>query len=162
MTIRQLADELHTTPVTIYRRLTRRGLDVSALRDGETGELSQHGASVIASLFDGDTQRKKAVSDTQRDTQQDTQQDQAGNQAGNPAASPPVEVLKAKLEAAEERCRMLEDERNNLRTMLEAATRALEREQADRQQERLLLTSHDSRGFSGLLARFKARRSKGE
>lgn len=155
MTITAIAKGLNVSPMTIYRRLKKAGISLDGLRDAN-GEITAAGASVIASLFDApqDATEGRSGDATECNTvaSQAAQHDGSGDSAGQMAASAQVEVLTAKLEAAVEKISMLEAERDRLVDQLAAVTAALEREQADRQSERLLLTggqdeNSQKRGF---------------
>lgn len=160
LTVKELAEELHVTPMTIYRRLQRRGIDIATLREGEGGILTQHGAAVIASLFDGEPARNTSRTAGITAGKQLHNSDMEQLENGFPSAFPSAAVLAAKLEAEKEKCAMLEAERARLEKLLEStqnalegATRALELEQADRANERLALTANDSSGLLGRLRR---------
>lgn len=118
MTITALARELNVTTMTIYRRLKRAGVDLDQLRGPEGGELSPAGVDMIRGLF----------SASERPTE--------------PTITDDGNVLSARLEAAQNTIKRLESERDNLIHQLDALFSALEREQADRQQERQTWTRH--------------------
>ena len=133
MTLTALAEQLNTTTMTIYRRLKRNGLTIEELRDATTGDLTQAGVSTIAALFDatGGTSTEPAAEqaatpETEKST---TDRDALA-----------VAVLEAKLEGSAALIEQLTGERDELRRQLAAALTALAAEQADRQQERRLLT----------------------
>ncbi len=132
MTLTALADQLNTTTMTIYRRLKRNGLTIDELRDTATGELTQVGVSTIAALFDatGGTSTEPAA---EHGATSETEQGATGDALA-------VAVLEAKLEGAAALIEQLTSERDELRRQLAAALAALAAEQADRQQERRLLT----------------------
>ena len=136
MTLTDLARELGTTTMTIYRRLKRNGVNIDDLRDSSTGELTNVGVSTIAALFDrtGVTPAQPAAQQSATlDTQQDT----------TPTTQLDVAVLQAQLDGARALIEQLTGERDELRRQLGAALAALATEQADRQQERRLLTQGD-------------------
>lgn len=137
MTITAMAKELNVSTMTVYRRLKKAGIDVDTLRSAD-GELSGAAVSTIAALFDATGTTDSAPHVTTGD---------ATNDATGDAVT--VAVLEARLEAAADTIKRLEEERNQLRAQLEAVSAALEREQTDRAQERLLLTGpgEKRRGF---------------
>lgn len=143
MTITSLARDLNTTPMTIYRRLRKEGIEIKDLRgDGGKGDLSQYGVTVISALYDR--------------SRSDGATDDCNSDATLPDHDTQHAVILAKLEAAEERCRMLEAERDRLLIQLQSVTDALQREQADRTLERqqLLTGSKESgKGFFRWLKR---------
>lgn len=135
MTLTALADQLNTTTMTIYRRLKRNGLSIDELRNATTGELTPAGVSTIAALFDatGGTSTEPAA---EHGATHETEQGATGG-TGDALA---VAVLEAKLEGAAALIEQLTGERDELRRQLATALAALAAEQADRQQERRLLT----------------------
>lgn len=148
MTLAELAKGLHVSTMTIYRRLKQRGLNIDDLRDS-SGGITAEGATVIAAMFDAPRAPQGATEGTtgaQHDTQQGATCDTTratGATVGDldAATAARVEVLQAKLDAAADTITRLEGERDRLAAQLAAMTAALEREQSDRAQERLLLTS---------------------
>lgn len=141
MTIKQLAIDLNTSTMTIYRRLKAHGINVDELRDSDTGELTAAGASTIAALFDsvGTTGSKTDITKPCNAIQQS---DATGTQqSATDGDAVQIAVLTTKLEAAAATIANLEAERDRLIDQLAAVTAALEREQNDRQQERRLLTA---------------------
>lgn len=144
MTLTELARQLDTTTVTIYRKLKRRGIRVETLRDENTGDLTPAGVQTIAALYDTPG---RAVTPDDGDTGHNAQalQDVSPitDQSTTPVTEPdalPAAVLAARLEGAEALIAQLTGERDALRAQLDAALAALQREQADRQSERRLLT----------------------
>ena len=135
MTLTALADQLNTTTMTIYRRLKRNGLSIDELRNATTGDLTPTGVSTIAALFDatGGTSTEPAA---EQGGTTETEQATTGG-TGDALA---VAVLEAKLEGAAALIEQLTGERDELRRQLATAQAALAAEQADRQQERRLLT----------------------
>lgn len=132
MTLTALAEQLNTTTMTIYRRLKRNGLTIDELRDATTGDLTPTGVSTIAALFDvtGGTETEQAA---EPGGTAETEQGATGDALA-------VAVLEAKLEGAAALIEQLTGERDELRRQLATALAALAAEQADRQQERRLLT----------------------
>lgn len=157
MTITGMAKALDVSPMTIYRRLKRNGVNIDDLRDEKTGELTTAGASVIASMFPN-----ASVTTGGQDVPQvataDVFQDATGATGGDDPTTGGVDgqvaaVLRARLEGAQALIEQLTGERDELRRQLAAATAALEREQDDRRQERLMLTDGDGQGRRGWFAR---------
>lgn len=148
MTLAELAKGLHVSTMTIYRRLKQRGLNIEEMRDS-SGGITAEGATVIAAMFDAPRAPQGATEGTtgaQHDAQQGATCDTTratGATVGDldAATSAQVAVLQAKLDAAADTITRLEGERDRLAAQLTAMTAALEREQSDRAQERLLLTS---------------------
>lgn len=143
MTLKAIADELNTTTVTIYRRLEREGLKIKDLRDPDTKELTPQGAATIAALYKntGTTPDEQAIKQIitgvmTGDGTGDT--DEQPRQTAPEAAQ--VAALTATVDGLRALVSQLEGERNELRRQLAQVTAALQAEQADRQQERLLLT----------------------
>lgn len=152
MTLAELARQLNTTTMTIYRRLQKRGVTIKELRDADTGEITPAGASIIASMFSvtGTTQAEQAAAQTITGA---VERNATGITGGDAAT---VAVLRAQLEGRDAIIAQLRDERDELRRQLATVTAALEREQADRSNERLLLTaggSEQRRGLFGWLRR---------
>lgn len=144
MTVKAMARQLQVSPMTIYRRLQRQGVNIGDLRDAITGELTAAGVAVIGSLFDAAGITAAATggaSSAQQVTKQDAEHVITGDQDGDALT---VAVLRVQLDAANNRIEILERERDLLISQLNAATAALEREQTDRQHERqLFLTGSD-------------------
>lgn len=141
MTLTALARELNTTQMTIYRKLKKNGVNIADLRDDATNELTSEGISVISALFDTTTP-SNAIEDS--------------NTNATPNNS---DVLQAQLDGAMALIEQLTGERDELRRQLATVTAALQAEQADRQQERQLLTGGDANGQRrrGFFARLFAR-----
>ena len=136
MTITALSKVLGVSTPTIYRRLKAQGVNIDDLRDG--GELTQHGVQVIASRCDRDdlvTHGVKCnVSDTEHEALHEALQ-------GETALHVQVAALQAQVNGLQALVSQLEAQRDDLRRLLDAANAALEREQTDRQAERLLLAA---------------------
>lgn len=151
MTLRAIAAELGTTPVTVYRKLKARGIAIETLRDA-SGNITSEGASTIASLFDVSpdeiamqTALHQRVTQTEQVTPQVTEQ--------VTPAEIEVAVLRERLAGTEERLSMVIGERDRLAAEVRELTQMLAAEQAQRQQ---LLT--DGRG-RGLFSWFRRRQS---
>lgn len=139
MTVSEMADRLHVSKSTIYRRLKAHNVDVDALRDPD-GHLNTDGMNVIAALFDA------TASDVARDDAATSRATSHETHADTPDPATTIAVLSAKLDAAAETIQRLEDVNADLRKQLAAAMAALEREQNDRQHERLLLADPTASG----------------
>ena len=142
MTLAALARQLNTTTMTIYRRLKRNGVSIEELRDSPPGNLTPAGASIIASLFD-EPATTAPEQPTQRDATADTEQTATGENGG-PWGE--CDVLRAQLDGARMLIEQLTGERDELRRQLGAAQDALAAEQADRANERRLLTAGSVQG----------------
>lgn len=132
MTITAIAKQLGVTTMTVYRRCEKNGISIKDLRD-DNGQLTPQGASIIASLFDGPQQPTTGDSAPQA-VEGPVQAATAGD--GETLAA----VLQARVDGLQALVDALTDERDNLRGQVAQLTAALEREQADRQHERQLLT----------------------
>lgn len=130
MTLAAIAKELNVSTMTVYRKLRQNGLEIGELR-GEDGQITTDGASLIASLFDA----------TQAATDDVTQEKQVAEHDATEVA-----VLTERLNAAQETISRLENEVTRLSDQLKAMSAALEREQLDRANERLLLTAGNAEG----------------
>ena len=129
MTITALSKELGVSTPTIYRRLKACNVNIADLRDGN--QLTQHGVSVISALFDASSNE----SDVNHEALHEAPQNEAVKIASLTAQVNGLQALVAQLEG----------ERDDLRRQLATVSAALEREQADRQHERILLGSPDAR-----------------
>ena len=139
MTLKAIADELNVTTMTIYRRLSKAGIDIKELRD-DGGEITARGAGVIASLFQNipttaDNEAAQHVITGVANSDATGVKDRPG---GTEAAQ--VAALTATVEGLRALVAQLEGERDELRRQLAQVTAALQAEQADRQHERQLLT----------------------
>ena len=133
MTLAELAKQLNTTTMTIYRRLKKRGVKIGDLRDANSGELTPAGASMIAGMFD-------APSATTAEQQQNIQAERSETGVAERDETAVAAVLRTALAGRDALIKQLEGERDALRAQLDTALAALAAEQADRQQERRLLT----------------------
>lgn len=141
MTLKAIADELNVTTMTVYRRLSRAGIDIKALRAEGTNEITVEGAGIIASLFKNTTttEDNEAAQQVIMDVLNSNRTSVTSTTDGATAAQ--VASLTAKAEGLERLVTQLEGERDRLQQQVIALTAALEREQADRQHERQLLTA---------------------
>lgn len=134
MTLAEMARQLNTTTMTIYRRLHKAGLKIADMRDADTGEITAEGMAVIGGLFTTTGATTNGTTRTQPTTQHDAQ---------------PVEVeaavLRVKLEASEATVQRLEDEVQRLRGERDRLLSLLEVEQ--RQRQMLLTDGHQRRGL---------------
>lgn len=144
MKLTELARQLDTTPVTVYRRLKRSGIRIETLRDENTGDLTPAGVQTIAALYDAPG---RADTPSAGINEHDTPAYHGAlpdtDHGVSPVTGPdavPAAVLAARLEGAEALIKQLQGERDALRAQLDAALAALQREQDDRQHERRLLT----------------------
>lgn len=143
MTLTEIAKQLNTSTMTVYRRLSKAGVRIADLRDTMTGELTAEGVAVIGSLFDATAQQTAQQADATR------------TQPAVPHVTQPAEVeaavLRVKLEASEAAVQRLEDEVQRLRGECDRLVAMLEVEQRQRQQ--LLTDGRQRRGglFSWLL-----------
>ena len=144
MTLTEIAKQLNTTTMTIYRRLDKAGLKIADLRDANTKELTAEGVAVIGSLFDATGQQAAQQADATR-TQQAAQPD-------TQPAEVEAAVLRVKLEASEATVQRLEDEVKRLRGECDRLVSMLEVEQQQRQ--RLLTDGNQQRrGIFGFFKR---------
>ena len=51
MTLAEIARQLNTSTMTVYRRLDKAGVKIADLRDADTGEITAEGVAVIGGLF---------------------------------------------------------------------------------------------------------------
>ena len=140
MTLKDLASELHCTPMTIYRRCKRNDIDIKALR-GDNGELTAEGCSIIGALFSTTT---PGNTDTTADT---TDTSTPASHEHNGDTSSDVARLEAELEGARRLIEVLEDQVRDLRSRLDAS------EAERRQRDQLLLG--DGGGLRGWWRRFR-------
>lgn len=124
MTIVEMAKELGVAPMTVYRRLKRKGLAVADLRDADGG-LTAEGVAAIASLFD--------ATFPQRAPQADATQTQPAAQPDAQRETETAAVLAAKLDAANETIRRLDAEIELLRGQVSTLTGLLQAEQSTAQ-----------------------------
>lgn len=146
MTLAEIAKRLNVSTMTIYRRLRRAGINLDTLRDSNGG-ITAAGASMIASLFDAPQGAADDATRCNSETQHDTTEQNSVRAAEDVAQ---IAILTAKLDAANDTIARLEAERDRLTAQLDTLAAALEREQADRANERLLLTSGGGERRRGL------------
>ena len=149
MTLKALAEELHVSVMTIYRRAERNDIDVKALR-GPDKELTTEGIKLLAALFDD------ATPDTTNATE-DVTEDATSMRTDAHIEDNRVEV--ARLEATVDGLRALVAQLQGERDALRAALAA---EQADRAAERRMITGtieggEDHQQRRGLFAWFRRR-----
>lgn len=152
MNLTEIAEQLNTSTMTIYRRLRKAGLNIADLRDEKSGEVTAAGASAIAALFDSPhaTAAERVITpDTERDATGTTAATAAQAGQVDTAAAVQIATLTAQVEGLQALIAQLEGERDELRRQLDAVTAALHAEQADRQQERRLLTASTAQADSG-------------
>jgi len=113
-----IARDLNVSTMTIYRRLKRENINLDDLRD-KNGEISAHGASVIASLFDATGEQDAQTSETPAD---------------NVSQAVEIAVLRERVTALSDRLAAVCDERDRLREQVDRLTGLLEAEQRQRQQ----------------------------
>ena len=135
MTLRAIADELHTTTMTIYRRLNRAGINIKELRADETSEITTEGAAIIASLFKNTTTTadNEAIQQVITDVLNSNKTD-ATSSTDSPAAK--IAALTATVEGLKATLAQVENERDRLRSQVDVLTEMLQVEQ--QQRERLL------------------------
>lgn len=135
VTLKQLAEELSVSTMTLYRRASRAGVRVQDLR-GEDGELTSEGVALLASMFDSTTPTTEGATDST-------------TPAAHEAHTEHNEVEVARLEAEVAGLRrlvdVLEGQVADLRQRLDMA------EQERRQRDQLLLPG----GFRGWWRRFR-------
>lgn len=139
MTLTALAEELHVSVMTVYRRAERAGVKVKDLR-GEDGELTSEGVALLASLFDTTTPGNTGTTDTTTSsTTQPAHEDHTEDNS--------VEVARLEAEVAGLRrlVDVLEGQVADLRSRLDAS------EAERRQRDQLLLPG----GFRGWWRRFR-------
>lgn len=150
MTLKALAEELHTSPMTIYRRLAKQGHNISEYR-GEGGEITSEGCSIIGALFTSITPSNTTI--TEGTTSSTTPAAHEAHTEHNDVEVARMETTVAGLEA--ERAGLLrlvetlEAEVADLRSRLDAA------EAERRQRDQLLLTGGIGGGFRGWWRRFR-------
>ena len=136
MTLKQLAEELSVSTMTLYRRASRAGVRVQDLR-GDDGELTSEGVALLASMFDSTTPTTEGATDST-------------TPAAHEAHTEHNEVEVARLEAEVAGLRRLVDTLEaqvaDLRSRLDAS------EAERRQRDQLLLTGG---GFRGWWRRFR-------
>lgn len=114
MTIIELAQQLDTTPRTIYRKITKAGLSMEKLRDAE-GQLQTDAAQIIASMFD-DVRHDKT-----RDKKMDRHANVSSNNETEEGELTQCHALEVELATAKGRIEALERENSLLRQMVEDA-----------------------------------------
>ena len=131
MTLKALAEDLHVSVMTIYRRAKAAGVSMADLR-GSDGGLTAEGVSVLASLFDGVTGGTEGFT---------------GGVTSIHHADNMVEVarLTAEVDGLRRLVAALERERDDLRRRLDAS------EAERRQRDQLLLPG----GIRGWWRRFR-------
>ena len=146
MTLAEMARQLNTSTMTIYRRLDKAGLKIADMRDADTGEITAEGMAVIGGLFTTTGATTTTTTRTQPTTQHDAQ---------------PVEVeaavLRERVQGLTDKLLAVEAERDRLLSQVATLTEMLQAEQRQRQ---MLLT--DGRQRRGLFGWFKSRGGGGD
>ena len=147
MTLAEMARQLNTSTMTIYRRLYKAGLKIADLRDADTGEITAEGVAVIGGLFTttgatGSTTNttNSGVTRTQPTTQHDAQ-----------PAEVEVAVLRERVQGLADKLATVEAERDRLREQVDTLTAMLQTEQ--RQRVLMLGDGNQRRGLFGWLRR---------
>lgn len=146
MTLAEMARQLNTTTMTIYRRLHKAGLKIADMRDADTGEITAEGMAVIGGLFTTTGATTTTTTRTQPTTQHDAQ-----------PADVEAAVLRERCKALEDTVQRLDAECERLRVERDKLLTMLESEQ---QARTLLLT--DGRQRRGLFGWFKSRGGGGD
>lgn len=157
MTLKALAEELHVSVMTVYRRAERNDIDIKELR-GPDKELTTEGVKLLAALFDDTT--PDTTNTTETVTMDATSLLDDSNSEDN-------RVKVARLEATVDGLRALVAQLQGERDALRAALAA---EQEDRAAERRMITGtigasdageggedHQQQRRGGLFAWFRRR-----
>lgn len=147
MTLAEMARQLNTSTMTIYRRLDKAGLKIADMRDADTGEITAEGMAVIGGLFTTTGATTTTTTRTQPTTQHDAQ-----------PADVEAAVLRERCKALEDTVQRLDAECERLRVERDKLLSMMESEQ---QARTLLLTGRQRRG-GGLFGWFKSRGSGGD
>lgn len=135
MTLKALAEELHVSGMTIYRRAERAGVNIKELR-GPDGELTSEGVAVLASLFDSTTPGSTDSTGS------------ASHQHNAEANAVDVARLTAECEGLRRLVETLQAEVTDLRSRLDAS-------EAERRQRDQLLLPSGSGGLRGWWRRLR-------
>jgi predicted RNase H-like nuclease (RuvC/YqgF family) len=153
MTLAEIARQLNTSTMTVYRRLDKAGVKIADLRDADTGEVTAEGLAVIGGLFNttGATQpttdtTTSSATRTQHTTQRDAQQVEVE-----------AAVLRERCKALEDTVQRLDAECERLRQQVDTLTQMLQTEQRQR-----VLLLDDGRQRRGLFGWFRRNRDGGE
>lgn len=128
MTLAEMARQLNTSTMTIYRRLDKAGLKIADLRDADTGEITAEGVAAIGGLFTTTGATGSATNATTGSTTRTQPTTQRDAQPSEVEAA----VLRVKLEATEAMLEAVTDERNRLRDERDKLLVMLEQEQRQR------------------------------
>lgn len=147
MTLAEMARQLNTSTMTIYRRLDKAGVRIADLRDADTGEITAEGVAVIGGLFTatgvtGSTTNatNSGVTRTQPTTQHDAQPSEVE-----------AAVLRERVQGLADKLATVEAERDRLREQVDTLTAMLQTEQ--RQRVLMLGDGNQRRGLFGWLRR---------
>ena len=127
MTLKALAEELHVSVMTVYRRAKHNDIDIKELR-GPDKELTTEGVKLLAALFDDTT--PDTTNTTETVTMDATSLLDDSNSEDNRVK---VARLEARIDGLLALVEQLQGERDTLRAALAA-------EQADRAAERRMIT----------------------
>jgi hypothetical protein len=153
VTLAEMARQLNTSTMTIYRRLDKAGLKIADMRDADTGEITAEGMAVIGGLFT----TTGATQPTTVTTTNGTTRTQPTTQHDAQPADVEAAVLRERCKALEDTVQRLDAECERLRVERDKLLAMLESEQ---QARTLLLT--DGRQRRGLFGWFKSRGSGGD
>lgn len=127
MTLAEVARQLNTTTMTVYRRLNRAGLKIADMRDADTGEITAEGVAVIGGLFTttGATQPATDTTTTSTTrTQHTTQHDAQPADVEAAVLRERCKALEDTVQRLDAECERLRVERDKLLAMLEGEQRA--------------------------------------
>lgn len=145
VTLAEMARQLNTSTMAIYRRLKREGKDIREFRDSVTNEITPEGVAYIGGLFTT-TDATNATTSTTTRTPRVTDHDAKQAEIDSAVLRERVTHLEAMLAATEA-------ERDRLREHVDTLMAML---QAEQQQRQFLLT--DGRQRRGLFGWFRRNR----
>lgn len=118
MTVKEVAARTGLTNAAIYKRLKKRGVQIEAIKDKETGHFTADGERLIIELFHLDDVPEKAENRPEKAVDNQVEK-----------LSTRVNELTTENERLRNQVDLLTSERDNLRAALEREQSALEREQ---------------------------------
>ena len=115
MTVKEFSEIVGVSHQAIYKKLKGRGVALDAIKDKETGQLTQEGETLLREIYNIQEQR------TNSEEQQQEEAAEVEREAAPPADQPEEKELRNQVATLEEKEKTLTEERDFLRISLDRA-----------------------------------------